>query len=208
MVTALLACYNESRISEALHAIEDSVLIDKVALVDDGSDRPLDFLKDYSFSKEIISRYHPANKGKSQAIQKGVECLGGQEVVFLIDADIRNINGQVLDQVVEFYLKSPYSMVILARNDFRLFRTNELLSGERILKARYLKEIVNKCQGYNLETKLNDLFLKKSLKIKVIKGRHNNPGKVEKWGVGGFYKNLKMWKQLCQNGYFRQLQKI
>jgi len=208
MVSALLACYNETRMAEALHAIDKSVLINKVILVDDGSDKPLDFLKNCGFRKELTIKYYPANFGKSYAIQKGLECLGEEETVFLIDADIRNINGWMLDQTVKFYQDSSYEMVILARNDPRFFRANELLSGERILKAAYLKEIVKRCHGYNLETVLNDWFLKKSLKIKIIKGRHHNPGKAEKWGVEGVYKNLKMWKQIFQNAYLKQLTRI
>jgi len=208
MVSALLACYNETQMAEALHAIDRSKLIDRVVLVDDGSDKPLGFLKDCGFRKELTIKYYPANRGKSYAIQKGLECLGEEETVFLIDGDIRNIKGWMLDQTVKFYRENSYGMVILARNDTRFFRTNELLSGERILKAAYLKEIVNKCHGYNLETVLNDRFLRKSGKIKIIKGRHHNPGKAEKWGMEGVYKNLKMWKQIFQNAYLKQLTRI
>ncbi|MDE2185001.1 MAG: glycosyltransferase [Alphaproteobacteria bacterium] len=201
-VSCIIPAYNEAcRIGDVLAVTTTHPLIDEVIAVDDGS-------TDHTAS--VIARFEKArlvaleqNVGKSGAICAGVQRSTGEFLLFL-DADLIGLTAHDVTELLLPVLSGFADASISLRRDALLpWRTIGLdyLSGERVLRRDMLAEhldIIARLPGFGLETYLNDLFVQRRARVKII------------WwdGVGHVYKARKrgLWNGIT--GEARMLMNI
>ena len=165
--TCLIPVFNEhDRILKVLDQVIKVKTFDEIVCVDDGSiDGTAELIKkQYPGIKLVIN---PKNLGKTEAVKIGLEYSRGT-YIFLLDADLRNLNYQEIENaVVKTKDNVKVDMVILRRVNapliIKLNRGDILLSGERILKKNDLNKILqdgkDKPTGFQLEFAINKYMM-------------------------------------------------
>lgn len=219
-VSAVVPCYNEaSRISAVLSVVCRAGLVDEVLVVDDGSADGAADLVAREFPDVRLIR-HEKNLGKAAALCTGVsQACGG--IVLFIDADLRNLKSEHLDNLVRPVLDNQAEMAVLLRGRApflyrHIFHSDPAISGERCLRKKDFLEIWKLHPDlpqahYAVEVLINDYFLNQKKRIVVVLA----PGvdqryKEQKEGFfRGFWLNLKMTFNLFRyvgvGKYLRQL---
>lgn len=167
--SCIIPFYNEEKTGmNSLKEVSKIKKLEKIVCVDDGST---------DNSSKIIKKNYPEfelirlnkNKGKTEAIRQGLKKIKTKYVV-LIDADLKNLKSKEIKEAIEKSERKNPDMIILKRIKapfhIKLFRLNTLLSGERIIRTRYLREILKgDCQNYQIEVAINDYMLRKNKKV-------------------------------------------
>lgn len=171
--------------------------INQIIAVDDGSTDTIWQLIKNKFPGVSLIRLSD-NLGKAAAVKAG---LGRAtfENIFLIDADLVGLNPQELKDGLKKFLKGNLDMLI-----FQIFTTKAKLdgwlnkyitfSGTRIIKKHDLDKVLReRPKGYQLETAINEYFIRNKKRVAWIKCSAINPNKLEKIGVRrGLIRNIKM----------------
>jgi glycosyltransferase involved in cell wall biosynthesis len=135
-ITCIIPFFNErERISKVLDGVIKIKGLDEILLVDDGStDRSVELVRKH-YPKLTIIR-NSKNLGKTEAIAVGLKRTISTHVL-LLDADLQNFQYKEVEKAVFAVKNNPtVDMIILKRNNKRLFRANTLISGERILQKK------------------------------------------------------------------------
>lgn len=169
-ISVIVPAYNEEKtISHVLKSLVNSLLIEEIIFINDGSsDNTLSIIKNF---KKIILINLKKNHGKGYAITKGIEKSKGDIVVF-IDADLIGLNDSHLKKLINPLLLGERDVVIGYPTGIKADKLFLPLSGERAYWKKdlypYLKEMSNK--GYGLELYLNYIFRDKKIKLFPLDG--------------------------------------
>lgn len=169
-VSVIVPAYNEQKkINHVLKSLTNSLLIDEIIVINDGStDKTLSIIRQY---KKILLINLKNNHGKGYAIVKGIEKSKGDIVVF-IDADLTGINDTHINNLIRPLISGKKDIVIGYPNDLDTDRLFLPLSGERAYFKKdllpYLSEMSKK--GYGLELYLNYVFRNKRMKLFPLNG--------------------------------------
>lgn len=187
-VTCLIPCFNErERIAHVLQIIVAVKGITQIVCVDDGSeDGTGDFIKQHWPQAEVLCL--PYNVGKTEAIRYGLQ-LVKHNTLLMMDADLQDLRKEELEAALEAYQNySAVDMIIMRRIRspwfVKWYRSDVLLSGERILQTEDLKQVLNqKLKSYQLEVAINRYMLRHKKVVRWMPWSAMNTYKVDKLGV-------------------------
>jgi glycosyltransferase involved in cell wall biosynthesis len=201
-VTCLIPCYNErNRIAQVLDVVTKVSGIQQVICIDDGSS---------DNTATMVSRQWPTvqvirlsqNRGKAAAIRYGLQFVQ-HELVLLMDADLQELNGAELEKAISaFQSTTSIDMLILRRIRspwfVRWYRSDILLSGERLLRRNDLEEILAQpVARYQLEVAINRFMIKRHKRVRWMPWSAMNTYKVDKLGVlEGSRREFKMYVEI------------
>ncbi len=165
--SCLIPFFNErDRILKVLEQVSKTKTIDEILCVNDGSsDASADLVKKHYPAIKVI--VNTKNLGKTEAIKVGLQQAKG-DYILLLDADLRNLNYQEIEEaVLKIKENQNVDMIILRRVNapliIKLNRGDILISGERILKKKDLQKILqdqnNKPSGFQLEFAINKYMM-------------------------------------------------
>lgn len=169
-VSVIVPAYNEEKkISHVLKSLVNSLLIDEIIVINDGSsDKTLSIIKQF---KKILLINLKKNHGKSYAITKGIEKSKGDIIVF-IDADLTGLNDSHINKLTNPLITGKKDVVIGYPNYIKADKLFLPLSGERAYWKKnlipHLKELSKK--GYGMELYLNYIFRNKKIKLFPLRG--------------------------------------
>jgi glycosyltransferase involved in cell wall biosynthesis len=201
MVSVVIPCFNDhEQIEKIVKEVNKCKLVKEVVVVDDGSGQEKkNILRDLRSIKLIE---HESNKGKAAAIRSGLARISGEIVVFL-DADIINFRKEHIQLLTNPLLKNEYDMCLGDReHDIKIFRRFGIViaqTGERAILTEKLlrhKEILE-TEGFMIETSINKIFFRKYKVTKVVMTNIRNKYKLEKMGIVGLLKDIKMNILIC-----------
>ncbi len=170
IISVVVPAYNEEKkIGHVLRSLTNSMLINEIIVINDGSsDKTLSIIKNF---KKIILINLKKNHGKSFAITKGIEKSKGDIIIF-IDADLTGLNDSHIEKFINPLVIGKKDVVIGYPNYISADKLFLPLSGERSYWKKdllpHLKEIINK--GYGLELFLNYVFRNKRIKLFPLHG--------------------------------------
>lgn len=187
-VSCLIPFYNErERIAQVLEVITKVKNISQVVCVDDGStDGTAAFVKAYWPEVEVVRQEE--NKGKAAAIKHGLEIVS-HDLVLLMDADLQGLQRHELEEAIDaFRYGSDVDMLILRRIKspwfVRWYRSDILLSGERLLCKSDLEEVLSQpVARYQLEVAINRFMINRRKVVRWMPWSAMNTYKVDKLGV-------------------------
>ena len=190
-ISCIIPAYNEgSRVLAVINAVMGHEEVDEIVVINDGSnDNTEAVLKEIS-GIELIS--YPKNGGKSHAVMMGLK-KAKNNLVMMLDADLIGLNQESLDALMNPVLegKADISMS-LRKNSLPLFKFLGLdfVSGERVFRKDVIENLdhVGKLKGFELESFLNKIIIRKKLRIKVV--RWNNVEITRKSGKVGFWRGF------------------
>jgi glycosyltransferase involved in cell wall biosynthesis len=169
--------------------------------VDDGSiDGTAAYIKERWPQVQVVVLQH--NQGKTAAIRHGLKYVK-HDVLLMMDADLQGLVIDELEEALETYQKHPdIDMIILRRIRspwfVKWYRSDVLLSGERILRTADLKQVLQqnlKC--YQLEVAINRYMLKNRKVVRWMPWSAMNTYKVDKLGVlDGSKKEFRMYVEI------------
>lgn len=196
--TCIIPFYNEGqRTVSVVKEISKIKSIDQILCIDDGStDQGADLIKETFSGVRVLVLPH--NKGKAIAVREGLKFAINNNI-FLVDADLENINPKEFEEGLEKFFRNKIDMLI-----FRVFTTQAgidgllgkytTFSGTRIFKKKDLQQILKgSLTGYQLESAINNYFLENQKIVKFTKCSAVNPNKIKKAGfIKGFFQNIQM----------------
>jgi glycosyltransferase involved in cell wall biosynthesis len=198
-VTCLIPCFNErERIAGVLDVIVGTANITQVICVDDGStDGTADFIQRHWPEVEVVRLLQ--NVGKTAAIKYGLKYVQ-HEALLMMDADLQDLRKCELEAALDAYRTyDPVDMIILRRINspwfVKWYRSDVLLSGERILKTADLRQVLyQKLKCYQLEVAINRYMLRHKKVVRWMPWSAMNTYKVDKLGVlDGSRKEFRMY---------------
>ncbi|AKD02486.1 glycosyltransferase family 2 protein [Pontibacter korlensis] len=201
-ISCLIPCYNErQRIGTVLKEIIKVRSVTQVVCVDDGSsDGTADYIERCWPQVQVVRL--PSNKGKAAAIKKGLTLVKNEHVL-LMDADLQALNTDEIEAAVSAMAKNPtVDMIILRRINspwfVRWYRSDILLSGERLIKKADLEQVVHqKIKRYQLEVAINRYMLRHRKQVRWMPWSATNTYKVDKLGVvDGSKREFKMYLEI------------
>jgi glycosyltransferase involved in cell wall biosynthesis len=188
LVTCIIPFWNEGRnlfcVLDEISKVGD---IDEIICVDDAS-QDRNYMKVQSYYPHVKIIRLEKNKGKSGAIREGLKQAQG-DYVFLIDADLRNLDHRELEKALDAFRKAgDIDMLILRRVNavffVKLYRADVLFTGERILKKSDLETILNgSVNGWQLESAINTWMYLNGKNVSWIPHSGINKHKYLKWGI-------------------------
>lgn len=212
--SCLIPFFNEGQ--RLLHVLEQLTQISKlhsIICVDDGStDQTADLVRQHFPQVKVVG--YSQNLGKSAAVSYGMRAITTSHVL-LFDADLRDFSTTQLTTAIKTTLLRPKIEMVVFRqlNDpflLRLLKFDILVSGERILKTKDLKQILtDHPQHYQLEFSINNYFLKHHKLVFWTPFQSNNYFKLSKWSLlTSLKKILQFQTSLWRAQYFYQLVKF
>ena len=187
-VTCIIPCFNErDRIERVLEVITKTRYVAQIICVDDGStDGTADFIEMQWPAVEVLRLSQ--NQGKTAAIKHGLKYVQ-HEMLLMMDADLQDLRKNELETALDAYQEhTNIDMIIMRRINspwfVKWYRSDVLLSGERILRTADLRQIVKqelKC--YQLEVAINRYMLRHKRVVRWMPWSAMNTYKVDKLGV-------------------------
>jgi len=187
-VTCLIPCFNErDRIAEVLKVIVQVRYVAQVICVDDGSEDGTAAYIAHNWPEVEVIRLQK-NVGKTEAIKYGLNYVQ-HDTLLMMDADLQNLRKEEIEAALEAYQKyKTIDMIILRRINspwfVKWYRSDVLLSGERILQTVDLRQVLKqKLKCYQLEVAINRYMLKHKKTVRWMPWSAMNTYKVDKHGV-------------------------
>lgn len=197
-ISCIICAYNEEpRIAAVLAAATAHHVVDEVIVVDDAStDNTADVVERFPTVKLIAL---PKNGGKSKAMVHGLNAATN-ELVMLLDADLANLTEHDISALAEPVLAGEADVSIsLRKNALSVHHAIGLdfTSGERVLPKSLLADVlheINKLPKFGIETYMNQLIIKRGLRIAVVKWAEvTHMRKAEKHGIiKGYWGDISM----------------
>ncbi|MDD3839179.1 MAG: glycosyltransferase family 2 protein [Clostridia bacterium] len=176
----IIPAYNEqNHIEDTLHAIFSLKIMDEVIVIDDGS-------KDntYALSRQTGARTirTKENKGKGDAIKKGLEIVDSDIIIFL-DADIGQSAKEIeklvyplinndADVTIASFPKNKGGGFGIVKSAARYYvkkytgkEFNDVLSGQRAFKKEVINDIKMIDTGFGLELGMTIELIKKGYRV-------------------------------------------
>jgi glycosyltransferase involved in cell wall biosynthesis len=214
--TCIVPFFNEGkRLGYVLGKLVKVKTLAQIIAVDDGStDNSYKIAQ--QFLPHITLLKNQKNLGKTQAIKTALKKIKSFYIL-LFDADLKFINYQEINNIVETFLKkNDLDMLVLARNKEywlnKLCRISIAFSGERILTKNDLEKIIKqqKPEGYCLEPAINQYMLNKEKTLKFIEFNAGQTYAYEKFGLGkGIVKEYKMFTNFIKFlGFFNFIKQL
>lgn len=188
----IIPFYNEGHsLLETIEVASKVAEFDQIICVDDGSNRPItsklikQIVRDHPQIKLIVRK---KNGGKVAAVKTGLKEVN-TKWVFLLDADLKNLKTSEIRKAIRLVKKHArrLKMLILRRAPYNKFvraiRHDILMSGERILRTKDLREIYETkfFSGYQLEIAINHYFQENNKRCYWLQTSIENTYKVNKW---------------------------
>ncbi len=192
-ITALIPFYNEGeRIAQTLRVLTRLPLFDEIICVDDGSfDGSAGLVRREFKSVKLVQQ--AKNGGKCQAVREGLKQVK-TELVFLLDADLKDLNADEFVEAIEKFSAGDFDMYMLCRSQapfaVRLVRGHIIFTGLRLMHTKDLEAVFSKAiSKYELEIAINKYMIDARKKVGWQSSKTTNTYKMEKWG---FWKGLQM----------------
>lgn len=201
-VTCLIPFYNErERIAHVLKVITRIRRIGQILCVDDGStDGTADYIKANWPQVQVVQLQQ--NQGKAAAIKYALKYVK-HELILMMDADLQELRVEEIEAAIEaFHAQPAIDMIILRRINspwfVRWYRSDILLSGERLIKKSDLEQVMKLgIQRYQLEVGINRYMLRHKKVVRWMPWSAMNTYKVDKLGVlDGSKKEFKMYVEI------------
>lgn len=204
-VACIIPVFNESNtIVGELKALSNIKDIEEIICVDDGStDKIVQKLK----SSKLLSRRIKLisldqNRGKFMAVYSGLKRVKN-EIVLLLDADLKNINTLQLKNAIKIFCNNPTLDMLILRhtNDHlinKIIRSDVVIIGGRLIRKRHLDKIFKtKANRFQLELAINNYMISNKLKYYWLPFSFQHFYKSQKYGfLKGWKKEFKMWHDL------------
>ncbi len=198
MVSCIIPFYNEgNRILNVLKEITKCKNIKQIICVDDGSsDKSYEKVK-VKYPKVKLVRLNK-NTGKSNAVRQGLKHIK-TEYVFLLDADLFDVNSKEVDTIISKFIKHKPGLLIFRteKDTFyaKIMRGVIVLSGVRILsKKDLLGAFKLNPRNFQLEVCINKYMINNNKQVAWIKSSIGNIPQFNKYDF--FYG----WKRECKMG--------
>ncbi|WP_162053649.1 glycosyltransferase [Pontibacter pamirensis] len=201
-VTCLIPFYNErERIAHVLKVITQIRQIGQILCVDDGStDGTAAYVKANWPQVQVVQLQQ--NQGKAAAIKYALKFVK-HELILMMDADLQELRIEEIEAAIEAYhTESVIDMIILRRINspwfVRWYRSDILLSGERLIKKADLEQVMKlQVHRYQLEVGINRYMLHHKKVVRWMPWSAMNTYKVDKLGVlDGSKKEFKMYVEI------------
>lgn len=187
-VSCLIPCYNErERIAKVLDIVVSTQSVQQVICVDDGStDGTADYIEANWPTVEVIRLLR--NHGKTKAIKQGLQYVD-YATLLMMDADLQGLRKEELEAALDAYKEChEVDMIIMRRINspwfVKWYRSDVLLSGERILQTADLKQVLRqRLKCYQLEVAINRYMLRHKKVVRWMPWSAINTYKVDKLGV-------------------------
>lgn len=168
--SAIIPAYNEwPRIAQVITTALQSSSLDEIILIDDGStDNTREILQSFhdpKFHTILLSE----NKGKAQAVMRGIQVSRGDYIVML-DADLIGLLPHHIDDLIEPIQNNSADVTLSLRDNslwiYRILRT-DFVSGERVIPKTLFEvsEYFTQGGGFGLEVKINECIRSNRLRI-------------------------------------------
>lgn len=204
MVAIVIPAYNEEqRITTVLRAALASKLADEVIVVSDASrDRTADVARRFEGVRVIEL---PFNMGKGGAMAAGVAATRANVLVF-VDADLRGLRGEHVDQIVRPLLDDSCDMCIGVFRGGKFWsdtaqRISPYISGQRAMKRALFESIPFLGEiRMGVEVTINTYAKRSRARIlRVVLRGVSNTHKERKLGlVKGTAARAKMYKEIAR----------
>ncbi|WP_242929449.1 glycosyltransferase family 2 protein [Pontibacter vulgaris] len=200
--TCLIPFYNErERIAQVLEVICRVKNIGQILCVDDGSsDGTAEYLEAVWPQVELVRL--PENQGKAAAIRHGLPAVKN-DLILLMDADLQDLRQEEIEAAITAMDDHrAIDMIILRRINspwfVRWYRSDILLSGERLIKKTDLEQVMKqRMKRYQLEVAINRYMLKHKKIVRWMPWSAMNTYKVDKLGIlDGSKKEFKMYVEI------------
>ena len=195
-ISAVFSAYNEENtIAAVVKTALDSIIIDEVITVNDGStDKTAKSLEQFFLNPKFTYIEYEKNRGKSYAMVDGIKKSFGEIIVF-IDADILNFEEKHINQLILPLVNKEADMVIGHPTENKIdkkLNPLQLLAGERSLFKKDVVPFLDNIRTtqYGIEMMLN-LYYKsngKKIKFEYLWGVYHLT-KIRKDGFIGSIKN-------------------
>ena len=201
-VTCLIPFHNErERIAHVLNVITRVSRIDQVLCVDDGStDGTAAYIQENWPQVQVVQLQQ--NQGKTAAIKHALKYVA-HELILMMDADLQELRVEEIETAIEaFYSQPALDMIILRRINspwyVRWYRSDILLSGERLIKKADLEQVMKqRVKRYQLEVGINRYMLRHKKMVRWMPFSARNTYKVDKLGVlDGSKKEFMMYVEI------------
>ncbi|PSO45319.1 MAG: hypothetical protein BRC22_01150 [Parcubacteria group bacterium QH_9_35_7] len=188
----IIPFYNEGeRILKTLSVVSKIDQFNEIICIDDGSeDKASEKITKLFPNVELVQ--FSENRGKSEAVKQGVK-QSSSEVIFLLDADLTDLNQAEIKKAIKNMEKSDYDMIILklaeAITSVDFARSHVLLAGQRLFFRSDFQQIIENedFNEFQLEIAINKFMRKKDKKVGWMKSSLKTPKKIEKredkWGA-------------------------
>jgi glycosyltransferase involved in cell wall biosynthesis len=214
-ISCIIPFWNEGKnLLIVLDEISKVKNLDEIICVDDGSDDDNSLLISIRYPDIKLVRL-PNNQGKTDAVRHGLKYCTN-DLVLLIDADIRNLNHKEIEKANDAFLKSgKLDMIMLRRVNavvfIKFYRADILFTGERIMKKCDLDKILEgPVNRWQLESAINYWMFVNRKKVAWVAQSGINTQKSIKWGkMNGLKLDLKTYSDMISatgfNNFLKQI---
>ncbi len=199
-VSCIIPAYNEApRVAAVLEAVAGHPLLSEVLVIDDGSTDETAAIADSYKKQGVTLLRQEKNCGKTAALVRAIR-ESRCELLLFIDADLENLTRAEITSLLSPVLENRADVSISLRKNapfhYRLLGL-DFISGERVLYKKIIEHELNtmeKLKPFGLEVFLNRIFLKKKLRIAIVRWPTvNSPYKYRKVGIiKGILGDMKM----------------
>lgn len=202
-ITCIIPAYNEEkRISDVISVVKNHPMVGQIIVVNDGSKDKTALVASKFKQVDLIDL--KVNGGKTAAVLAGLK-KARYEHVMLLDSDLVGLNQIEITRLITPVIERKADVSIsLKQNSLLAYKMFGLdsISGERVFKKSLLSDFsaLSKLAGFGLESYMNSIIIKKSLKIAVV--RWNKVSHTRKSDKIGFFQGtvaeLKMIGQIIR----------
>ena len=214
-ISCIIPAYNEEKnITKVLEVVKDFPFFDEVIVVDDGSADQTSEKAREGYEFKVIK--HPKNRGKSAAVQTGMDNSKG-ELIVLLDADLLGLSQENIAKLIYLVMTKKYDLTILDRQGDREAiwgPTNcaRLYGGEKCFWRKDFEKIkIPKNGGYLVDVLMNLYYIKNNKRVRTLYCKNlytvhqfNKVGKIR-----GYYNYMKIsYKYIKASGLKGMLEQI